>query len=127
MRRSASLGTFDRITTPLVWRGRADACAIAHVRLIPAAAPNLRSAPRTRLIIDEMVDWRSGKSGLQVDGRRSSGGGEFYVDTGECAVSSAHRALCLILGADAFLRLRRGNVGGGSSTLRISSWPPAWI
>lgn len=90
----------------------ADACGLERVRLIPAALPNLRDAPATpashRL---EMVRLAvRGNPRLCVDDRELRREGMSYtVDTllelrGELGTA---RALCLILGADAFLRLPR--------------------
>lgn len=87
-----------------------DACALARVILIPAAAPNLRAAPRTpahhRLVMTQLA--AQGNPRLQVDGRELKREGTSYtVDTLQelRAELGPVRALCLILGADAFLRL----------------------
>lgn len=90
----------------------ADACGLERVLLIPAALPNLRDAPSTsaahRL---EMVRLAArGNARLSVDGRELNRSGMSYtVDTllelrGELGDESP---VCLILGADAFLRLPR--------------------
>lgn len=88
----------------------ADACALGHVLLIPAALPNLRSAPHTpaqhRL---EMVRLAAASNPrLAVDGRELLREGTSYtVDTLTSlrAELGDECPLCLILGADAFLRL----------------------
>jgi len=90
----------------------ADACGLAQVVLIPAAAPNLRDAPATpathRL---EMVRLATlGNARLAVDDRELRREGMSYtVDTLATlrADFGATRPICLILGADAFLRLPR--------------------
>ena len=88
----------------------ADACALTHVLLIPAALPNLRAAPRTaahhRLAMAQLA--AQGNPRLTVDDRELRREGMSYtVDTlGELrAELGPTRPLCLILGADAFLRL----------------------
>jgi len=88
----------------------ADACGLARVLLIPAASPNLRAAPRTpaehRLEMTRIA--AQGNPRLAVDGRELEREGTSYtVDTllelrGEFG---GQAPLCLILGADAFLRL----------------------
>lgn len=90
----------------------ADACGLAQVVLIPAALPNLRDAPATpashRL---EMVRLAAqGNARLTVDDRELRREGMSYtVDTLSTlrADFGATRPICLILGADAFLRLPR--------------------
>jgi nicotinate-nucleotide adenylyltransferase len=88
----------------------ADACALARVRLIPAALPNLRSTPRTpaqhRLEMARLA--AAGNARLEVDGRELLREGTSYtVDTLESLRTELgpQVPLCLILGADAFLRL----------------------
>ncbi len=88
----------------------ADACKLARVVLIPAALPNLRTAPRTsaqhRLQMVRLAV--QGNSRLHVDGRELGREGVSYtVDTLEelRRELGATQPLCLILGADAFLRL----------------------
>lgn len=90
----------------------ADACGLARVLLIPAALPNLRDAPSTpaahRL---EMVKLAAhGNPRLAVDDRELKRAGMSYtVDTllELRAERGAALPVCLILGADAFLRLPR--------------------
>jgi nicotinate-nucleotide adenylyltransferase len=90
----------------------ADACGLGQVLLIPAALPNLRDAPSTpprhRL---EMVRLAAqGNRRLAVDDRELRREGMSYtVDTLlELRTDfGAARPICLILGADAFLRLPR--------------------
>ena len=88
----------------------ADACGLARVLLIPAALPNLRTAPRTpahhRLDMARLA--AEGNPRLQADGRELKREGTSYtVDTLTSlrAEFGASCPLCLILGADAFLRL----------------------
>jgi len=88
----------------------ADACALAQVLLIPAALPNLRAAPRTaahhRLAMARLA--AAGNPRLHVDDRELRREGMSYtVDTLAELRSELGPAqpLCLILGADAFLRL----------------------
>ena len=88
----------------------ADACAMARVLLIPAALPNLRAAPRTaaghRLAMVRLA--AQGNPRLEVDDRELRREGTSYtVDTlAELrAELGPVQPLCLILGADAFLRL----------------------
>jgi nicotinate-nucleotide adenylyltransferase len=92
----------------------ADACALARVLLIPAALPNLRSAPRTaahhRLQMARLAAQDNAR--LHVDGRELRRKGVSYtVDTLEelRAEFGATQPLWLILGADAFLRLPAWN------------------
>lgn len=87
-----------------------DACGLDRVVLMPAALPNLRDAPRTpaaqRLEMARLA--AAGNPRLEVDGRELQRKGTSYtVDTlAELRVErGAGRSLCLILGADAFLRL----------------------
>ena len=88
----------------------ADACALEHVLLIPAAFPNLRAAPRTaahhRLAMARLA--AEGNCRLRVDDRELRREGMSYtVDTLaelRAELGETH-PLCLILGADAFLRL----------------------
>lgn len=90
----------------------ADACALDRVLLIPAALPNLRDAPATpaadRLAMVRLA--ARGNARLAVDDRELRREGMSYtVDTltelrGELGL---HVPLCLVLGADAFLRLPR--------------------
>jgi nicotinate-nucleotide adenylyltransferase len=90
----------------------ADACGLRRVLLIPAALPNLRDAPATpaahRL---EMVRLAArGNARLAVDDRELKREGMSYtVDTLLQLRAELGDALsvCLILGADAFLRLPR--------------------
>lgn len=88
----------------------ADACALAQVLLIPAALPNLRAAPRTaahhRLAMARLA--AAGNPRLHVDDRELRREGMSYtVDTLAELRSELGPAqpLCMILGADAFLRL----------------------
>ena len=88
----------------------ADACRLERVVLIPAALPNLRSAPATpathRLAMTRLA--AAGNARLAVDARELGREGTSYtVDTLTelRAELGAERSLCLILGADAFLRL----------------------
>ena len=88
----------------------ADACALTRVLLIPAALPNLRAAPRTgahhRLAMAQLA--AQGNPRLTVDDRELRRDGMSYtVDTlAELrAELGPTQPLCLILGADAFLRL----------------------
>ena len=92
----------------------ADACALARVLLVPAALPNLRSAPRTaahhRLQMVQLAALDNAR--LQVDGRELRRTGVSYtVDTlAELRAELGEaRPLCLVLGADAFLRLPAWN------------------
>jgi nicotinate-nucleotide adenylyltransferase len=87
-----------------------DACTLACVLLIPAAAPNLRVAPRTsalhRLAMTRLAAQDNPR--LQVDDRELKREGTSYtVDTLKelRAQFGNARPLCLILGADAFTRL----------------------
>ena len=91
-----------------------DACALERVILIPAAVPNLRAAPRTpaqhRLAMTRLAV--QGNPRLAVDGRELNREGTSYtVDTLQelRAEFGAQRPLCLVLGADAFLRLPAWN------------------
>ena len=88
----------------------ADACKMSRVLLIPAALPNLRAAPRTaahhRLAMTRLA--AQGNPRLKVDERELRREGMSYtVDTLAELRSElgATQPLCLILGADAFLRL----------------------
>jgi nicotinate-nucleotide adenylyltransferase len=88
----------------------ADACGLERVIVVPAAVPNLRTAPSTpaehRLAMVELAV--RGNPRLVVDGRELNREGlSFTVDTllELRAELGARRPLCLILGADAFLRL----------------------
>ena len=88
----------------------AEACELERVVLIPAALPNLRAAPATpaqhRLAMVQLA--ASTNPRFEVDGRELQRPGTSYtVDTlSELrAELGTERALCLILGADAFLRL----------------------
>ena len=88
----------------------ADACRMARVLLIPAALPNLRAAPRTaahhRLAMAQLA--AQGNARLEVDDRELRREGMSYtVDTLADLRRELGEAqpLCLILGADAFLRL----------------------
>jgi nicotinate-nucleotide adenylyltransferase len=88
----------------------ADACCLERVVLIPAALPNLRAAPATpavhRLAMTRLA--AEGNARLVVDDRELKRHGTSYtVDTlTELRTElGAERSLCLILGADAFLRL----------------------
>ncbi len=88
----------------------ADALALERVLLVPAALPNLRDRPRTEAAHRlEMVRLAAaGNPRLAVDGRELGRQGTSYtVDTlSELrAELGPQRALVLILGADAFLRL----------------------
>lgn len=92
----------------------ADACMLDRVLLIPAALPNLRAAPATpahhRLEMARLA--AHGNPRLAVDGRELRRGGTSYtVDTllELRAEMGTGCALCLILGADAFLRLPAWN------------------
>jgi nicotinate-nucleotide adenylyltransferase len=88
----------------------AEACGLARVLLIPAALPNLRVAPGTaahhRLAMARLA--AQGNPRIEIDDRELRREGMSYtVDTlaelrGELG---AAQPLCLILGADAFLRL----------------------
>ena len=88
----------------------ADACRFERVVLIPAALPNLRAAPSTpahhRLEMVRLATHANPR--LAVDGRELQRAGTSYtVDTLRelRAELGDERPLCLILGADAFLRL----------------------
>jgi nicotinate-nucleotide adenylyltransferase len=88
----------------------ADALALERVVLVPAALPNLRARPGTpaddRLQMARLA--AEGNARLTVDGRELRREGTSYtVDTLLELRSElgAGRALVLILGADAFLRL----------------------
>ncbi len=88
----------------------ADACALGRIQLIPAALPNLRSAPRTpaqhRLEMARLA--AAGNPRLAVDGRELLRAGTSYtVDTLQSLRDELGMEvpLCLVLGADAFLRL----------------------
>jgi nicotinate-nucleotide adenylyltransferase len=88
----------------------ADRFGLAQVRLIPAALPNLRSAPRTsaehRLAMVRLAV--AGNARLEVDALELGRTGTSYtVDTLRevRATLGAVQSVCLILGADAFLRL----------------------
>jgi len=88
----------------------ADACMLDRVLLVPAALPNLRDVPATpashRLQMARLA--AAGNPRLAVDGRELQREGVSYtVDTliELRAEMGSERALCLILGADAFLRL----------------------
>jgi nicotinate-nucleotide adenylyltransferase len=88
----------------------ADALALERVLLIPAALPNLRDEPRTearhRLEMARLA--AAGNPRLAVDARELARTGVSYtVDTLTelRAELGSERALYLILGADAFLRL----------------------
>lgn len=88
----------------------ADACALSEVRLLPAALPNLRDRPSTpaedRLRMVRLAV--QGNARLAVDDRELRRPGVSYtVDTllELRAELGPTRALCLLLGADAFLRL----------------------
>jgi len=88
----------------------AEACALGEVRFVPAALPNLREAPRTpamhRLAMVRLAV--AGNPRLAVDGRELEREGMSYtVDTLDAlrAQTGPARSLCLLLGADAFLRL----------------------
>lgn len=90
----------------------ADACGLERVDLVPAALPNLRAAPATpaahRLAMAQLAV--QGNPRLAVDGRELKRAGMSYtVDTllELRAERGAAVPLCLILGADAFLRLPR--------------------
>lgn len=90
----------------------ADACGLERVLLIPAALPNLRDAPSTpalhRLEMAKLA--ARGNARLAVDDRELKREGMSYtVDTLLALRSELGAALpvCLILGADAFLRLPR--------------------
>ena len=92
----------------------ADACDLERVLLIPAAVPNLRSAPATdaqhRLAMARSA--AEGNPRLAVDARELRRPGTSYtVDTllELRAELGSERPLCLILGADAFLRLPAWN------------------
>lgn len=90
----------------------ADACGLNRVLLIPAALPNLRDAPSTPAAHRfEMVKHAAhGNRRLAVDDRELKREGTSYtVDTLLELRSELGDALpvCLILGADAFLRLPR--------------------
>ena len=92
----------------------ADACGLDRVLLVPAALPNLRDAPATPAAHRmEMVRLAAeGNPRLTVDGRELQREGVSYtVDTLlELRAELGPRcALCLILGADAFLRLSAWN------------------
>jgi len=88
----------------------ADACGLARVLLIPAALPNLRSAPRTpaahRLEMARIA--AAGNPRMQVDGRELAREGTSYTVDTLLELRDELGGLvplCLILGADAFLRL----------------------
>jgi nicotinate-nucleotide adenylyltransferase len=88
----------------------ADQLALARVVLIPAALPNLRERPGTdavhRLEMTRLAT--QGNPRLAVDDRELRREGTSYtVDTlaGLRAELGARVPICLILGADAFLRL----------------------
>jgi nicotinate-nucleotide adenylyltransferase len=90
----------------------AEACGLDRVLLIPAALPNLRAAPATpaahRLEMAKLA--ARGNARLAVDGRELRREGMSYtVDTLLELRAELGDALpiCLILGADAFLRLPR--------------------
>lgn len=90
----------------------ADACGLERVLLIPAAVPNLRDAPSTpamhRLAMVKLA--ARGNARLVADDRELKREGMSYtVDTLLELRSELGAALpvCLILGADAFLRLPR--------------------
>jgi len=90
----------------------ADACGLERVLLIPAALPNLRDAPSTPALHRlEMVKLAArGNARLAVDDRELEREGMSYtVDTLLALRAELGAALpvCLILGADAFLRLPR--------------------
>lgn len=88
----------------------ADACRLEQVRLVPAALPNLRAAPRTpaehRLAMARLA--AADNPRLAIDDRELKRAGTSYtVDTltelrGQLG---DERPLVLILGADAFLKL----------------------
>ncbi|MCC6531225.1 MAG: nicotinate-nucleotide adenylyltransferase [Burkholderiales bacterium] len=88
----------------------ADQCRLERVLLVPAALPNLRAAPGTpaqhRAAMARLA--AAGNARLEVDDRELRREGTSYtVDTLaelRCELGAA-RALCLILGADAFMRL----------------------
>jgi len=88
----------------------ADACGLGHVLLIPAALPNLRAAPRTsashRLAMTRLA--AQGNARLRADDRELRREGMSYTVDTLCELRAElgrERPLCLILGADAFLRL----------------------
>ena len=90
----------------------ADACGLERVLLIPAALPNLRDAPSTpALHRSAMVKLAArGNARLEVGHRELERAGMSYtVDTllELRAELGAALPVCLILGADAFLRLPR--------------------
>lgn len=90
----------------------ADACGLARVLLIPAALPNLRDAPATpavhRLAMVRLA--AQGSPRLAVDDRELRREGMSYTVDTLLELRAVHGdavPLCLILGADAFLRLPR--------------------
>jgi nicotinate-nucleotide adenylyltransferase len=92
----------------------ADACGLARVVLIPAAVPNLRGAPHApaqhRLAMARLA--ARGNPRIAIDDRELRRAGTSYtVDTlAELrAELGPAQPLCLLLGADAFLRLAMWN------------------
>ncbi len=88
-----------------------DSLGLDEVRMIPAAVPPLREPPRAdaNLRLRMLEAALEGERGLSVDRREIEREGQSYtVDTLESLRAElSDRALCLILGMDAFARIER--------------------